>query len=146
MKIILDGMGGDNAPAEIVKGAIEAALEAAHLRFRPIIMTSFAFILGVVPLYTASGASSASQRAIGTTVFWGMLIGTILSVFLVPLFYTMVRKVFKSAKHQNQNLATQTAETDVSTELAGDYIEETQKEAELTQEKTRALHEDKDKD
>ena len=128
------------------KGAIEAALEAAHLRFRPIIMTSFAFILGVVPLYTASGASSASQRAIGTTVFWGMLIGTILSVFLVPLFYTMVRKVFKSAKHQNQNLATQTAETDVSTELAGDYIEETQKEAELTQEKTRALHEDKDKD
>ena len=128
------------------KGAIEAALEAAHLRFRPIIMTSFAFILGVVPLYTASGASSASQRAVGTTVFWGMLIGTILSVFLVPLFYTMVRKVFKSAKHQNQNLATQTAETDVSTELAGDYIEETQKEAELTQEKTRALHEDKDKD
>ena len=128
------------------KSAIEAALEAAHLRFRPIIMTSFAFILGVVPLYTASGASSASQRAIGTTVFWGMLIGTILSVFLVPLFYTMVRKVFKSAKHQNQNLATQTAETDVSTELAGDYIEETQKEAELTQEKTRALHEDKDKD
>ena len=128
------------------KGAIEAALEAAHLRFRPIIMTSFAFILGVVPLYTASGASSASQRAVGTTVFWGMLIGTILSVFLVPLFYTMVRKVFKSAKHQNQNLATQTAETDVSTELAGDYIEEAQKEAELTQEKTRALHEDKDKD
>ena len=128
------------------KGAIEAALEAAHLRFRPIIMTSFAFILGVVPLYTASGASSASQRAIGTTVFWGMLIGTILSVFLVPLFYTMVRKVFKSAKHQNQNLATQTAETDANTELAGDYIEEAQKEAELTQEKTRALHEDKDKD
>lgn len=77
------------------KNAIESALEAAHLRFRPIIMTSFAFILGVVPLYLASGASSASQRSIGTTVLWGMLIGTILSVFLVPLFYVLIRKLFK---------------------------------------------------
>ena len=74
------------------KSAVEAALEAARLRFRPIIMTSFAFILGVVPLYIAGGASSASQRAIGTTVFWGMLVGTLLSVFLVPLFYVVVRK------------------------------------------------------
>ncbi|KPN71240.1 efflux RND transporter permease subunit [Neisseria sp. 83E34] len=77
------------------KSAIAAALEAAHLRFRPIIMTSFAFILGVVPLYIASGASSASQRAIGTTVLWGMLVGTILAVFLVPVFYVVVRKLFK---------------------------------------------------
>ena len=77
------------------KSAIEAALAAAHLRFRPIIMTSFAFILGVVPLYVASGASSASQRAIGTTVFWGMLVGTLLSVFLVPLFYVVVRKILQ---------------------------------------------------
>ncbi|MDO4694868.1 MAG: efflux RND transporter permease subunit [Eikenella sp.] len=76
------------------KGALEAAVEAAHLRFRPILMTSFAFILGVVPLYFASGASSASQRAIGTTVFWGMSIGTLLSVFLVPVFYVVVRKLF----------------------------------------------------
>lgn len=75
--------------------SVKAALQAAHLRFRPIIMTSFAFILGVVPLYFASGASSASQRAIGTTVLWGMLVGTILSVFLVPLFYVIVRKFFK---------------------------------------------------
>lgn len=77
------------------KGLLESALEAAHLRFRPIIMTSFAFILGVVPLYLASGASSASQRAIGTTVLWGMLIGTLLSVFFVPVFYVVVRKLFK---------------------------------------------------
>lgn len=76
------------------KSALEAAVEAAHLRFRPILMTSFAFILGVVPLYFASGASSASQRAIGTTVFWGMSIGTLLSVFLVPVFYVVVRKLF----------------------------------------------------
>ena len=82
------------------KSAVEAALEAARLRFRPIIMTSFAFILGVVPLYIAGGASSASQRAIGTTVFWGMLIGTLLSVFLVPLFYVVVRKFFKETAHE----------------------------------------------
>ena len=75
--------------------AVKSALQAAHLRFRPIIMTSFAFILGVVPLFFASGASSASQRAIGTTVLSGMLVGTILSVFLVPLFYVVVRRLFK---------------------------------------------------
>lgn len=75
--------------------AYQAALTAAHLRFRPILMTSFAFILGVVPLYIASGASSASQRSIGTGVFWGMLIGTILAISFVPLFYLTVRKVFK---------------------------------------------------
>ena len=75
--------------------AYQAALTAAHLRFRPILMTSFAFILGVVPLYVATGASSASQRSIGTGVFWGMLIGTILAISFVPLFYLTVRKVFK---------------------------------------------------
>ena len=78
--------------------ALEAALEAAHLRFRPILMTSFAFILGVVPLYFASGASSASQRSIGTAVFWGMLIGTMLALFMVPSFYAVIRNLFKSKK------------------------------------------------
>ena len=82
------------------KSALAAALEAAHLRFRPILMTSFAFILGVVPLYFASGASSGSQSAIGTTVFWGMTIGTLLSVFLVPVFYAVVRGLFKPTKHE----------------------------------------------
>ena len=77
------------------KSVGDAVLRAAKLRFRPILMTSFAFILGVVPLYIASGASSASQRAIGTAVFWGMLIGTFLSVFFVPVFYLIVRKIFK---------------------------------------------------
>ena len=77
------------------KTVLQAAIQAAQLRFRPILMTSFAFILGVVPLYFANGASSASQRAIGTTVFWGMLIGTLLSVFMVPMFYVVVRMFFK---------------------------------------------------
>ena len=80
--------------------AVKSALQAAHLRFRPIIMTSFAFISGVVPLFFASGASSASQRAIGTSVLSGMLVGTILSVFLVPLFYVVIRKLFKGKQPQ----------------------------------------------
>lgn len=77
------------------KSIAEAALRAAKLRFRPILMTSFAFILGVVPMYIATGASSASQRAIGTAVFWGMLVGTFLSVFLVPMFYIIVNLVVR---------------------------------------------------
>lgn len=81
--------------------ALQAAIEAAHLRFRPILMTSFAFILGVVPLYFSSGASAASQRAIGTTVFWGMTVGTLLSVFLVPVFYVFVRRLFPSKPPRN---------------------------------------------
>ncbi len=85
--------------------AVKSALQAAHLRFRPIIMTSFAFILGVVPLFFASGASSASQRAIGTSVVSGMLVGTILSVFLVPLFYVVIRKLFKGKPQQPQQPA-----------------------------------------
>ena len=80
----------------------EAVLRAAKLRFRPILMTSFAFILGVVPMYIASGASSASQRAIGTAVFWGMLVGTVLSVFFVPMFYLVVRKIFKGKQPPEQ--------------------------------------------
>ena len=76
------------------KTRIQAALAAAHLRFRPIVMTSMAFILGVVPLYRASGASSASQRAIGTSVFWGMSIGTFLGLVMIPIFFVIVRKLF----------------------------------------------------
>ncbi len=87
------------------KTAFEAALLAARLRFRPIIMTSLAFILGVVPLYIASGASSASQRAVGTSVFWGMLIGTIISVFFVPVFYLVVRLMFKNTAGGNETNA-----------------------------------------
>ncbi len=65
----------------------EAALEAARLRFRPILMTSLAFVLGVVPLVWASGAGAASRRALGTAVFGGMLASTVLAVLFVPAFY-----------------------------------------------------------
>ena len=76
------------------KNAIDAALEAAHLRFRPIIMTSLAFILGTLPLAIASGAGSASQRAIGTAVIGGMITAVVLAVLFVPAFFVVVRKVF----------------------------------------------------
>ncbi len=82
------------------KGLVQAALEAAHLRFRPIVMTSLAFGLGVVPLVTASGAGSASQRAIGTGVLGGMVTGTVLAVFFVPVFFVVVRTLFKGSKRQ----------------------------------------------
>ncbi|QGY40205.1 multidrug efflux RND transporter permease subunit [Pseudodesulfovibrio cashew] len=69
----------------------DAAMEAAHLRFRPILMTSFAFILGVIPLVTASGAGSASRHALGTSVFGGMIAATVLGVLVVPALYTAVQ-------------------------------------------------------
>jgi multidrug efflux pump len=84
------------------KGVVESALAAAHLRFRPIIMTSLAFGLGVVPLFIASGAGSASQRAIGTGVLGGMVTGTLLAVFFVPVFFVVVRSVFKGSKRQQE--------------------------------------------
>jgi HAE1 family hydrophobic/amphiphilic exporter-1 len=68
----------------------EAALESARLRFRPILMTAFAFILGVVPLLLATGAGAGAQNVMGTGVFWGMLIATVLGVFIIPGNYTFV--------------------------------------------------------
>ncbi|MBC7395251.1 MAG: efflux RND transporter permease subunit [Variovorax sp.] len=84
------------------KGVVESALAAAHLRFRPIIMTSLAFGLGVLPLFLATGAGSASQRAIGTGVLGGMITGTGLAVFFVPLFFVLVRGFFKGSKRQHE--------------------------------------------
>src|SRR5215470_7441044 len=73
--------------------ATEAALEAAKLRFRPIIMTSMAFIMGVVPLVFATGAGAAGRQSIGTGVFGGMLAATFLAIFFVPLFFVLIRKL-----------------------------------------------------
>ena len=87
------------------KGLIEATLQACHLRFRPIIMTSMAFILGVMPLVMASGAGSASQRAIGTGVLGGMLTATLLAVFFVPVFFVVVRRLFKGSERQRRMYA-----------------------------------------
>ncbi|TXT41043.1 MAG: hydrophobe/amphiphile efflux-1 (HAE1) family protein [Comamonadaceae bacterium] len=82
------------------KSVVASALEAAHLRFRPIIMTSMAFTLGVLPLAIASGAGSASQRAIGTGVIGGILTGTSLAVVFVPIFFVVVRSLFKDSARQ----------------------------------------------
>jgi HAE1 family hydrophobic/amphiphilic exporter-1 len=81
------------------KPLMDAALNAAKLRFRPILMTAFAFILGVVPLLTASGAGAESRKVMGMTVFSGMLIATILGVLLVPMLYVMVEKMIGVKKH-----------------------------------------------
>jgi len=72
------------------RSLLESAIEAARLRFRPIIMTSMAFILGVVPLVIASGAGAASRRSIGTGVLGGMLAATFLAIFFVPLFFVLI--------------------------------------------------------
>jgi multidrug efflux pump len=87
------------------KGVVESVLEAAHLRFRPILMTSMAFILGVLPLVVASGAGSASQRAIGTGVMGGMFTATLLAVFFVPVFFVVVRRIFKGSERQRRMYA-----------------------------------------
>ena len=82
------------------KDLIEATLEAVRLRFRPILMTSLSFILGVLPLVIASGAGSASQRAIGTGVMGGMIAATVLAVFFVPVFFVVVRGFFNGRAAQ----------------------------------------------
>jgi hydrophobic/amphiphilic exporter-1 (mainly G- bacteria), HAE1 family len=78
----------------------ESAIEATRRRFRPIIMTSFAFIIGVVPLIVAFGAGSASQRAIGTVVFGGMLSSTLLAIPFVPVFYVLMESLSERFKKQ----------------------------------------------
>jgi len=81
------------------KPLLEATIEACQLRFRPILMTSLAFTLGVVPLAIATGASAASQNAIGTGVLGGMISATILAVFFVPVFFVFIMRLFdKKAK------------------------------------------------
>jgi HAE1 family hydrophobic/amphiphilic exporter-1/multidrug efflux pump len=72
---------------------VESAIEAARLRFRPIIMTSMAFILGVLPLVIATGAGAASRRSIGTGVLGGMLAATFLAILFVPLFFVLIGKM-----------------------------------------------------
>lgn len=80
---------------EAGKPLLDATIEAAHLRFRPILMTSLAFTLGVLPLAIATGASSGSQRAIGTGVMGGMISATVLAIFFVPVFFVFVMKLFR---------------------------------------------------
>lgn len=78
----------------------DAAAEAARLRFRPILMTSFAFILGIVPLVIAEGPGAASRRSLGTAVLGGMLAGTVLAVFFVPVFYVLMQSLSEKLKRR----------------------------------------------
>ena len=83
------------------KGVVEATLEAARMRLRPILMTSMAFILGVLPLAISTGAGAMSRQAIGTGVIGGMLAATFLAIFFVPLFYVLVMKLTHKLRGQN---------------------------------------------
>lgn len=85
------------------KSAAEAAIEAARLRFRPIVMTSLAFVLGVVPLIFATGAGAAARQSMGTGVFGGMLLATFIAPIFVPLFFTLLAR--KPRPHHSQILA-----------------------------------------
>lgn len=100
-------------------GLAEAAIEAARLRFRPIVMTSLAFILGVVPLAIASGAGAASQRAIGTGVIGGMLTATVLGVLFVPIFFVWVLSRFQGHKSTGASASTSTSHQPAA-DAAGD--------------------------
>jgi hypothetical protein len=77
----------------------DASLTSARLRFRPILMTAFAFILGVIPLMKASGAGAGAQNVMGTGVFWGMLVATFMGVFLIPGNYTFIEGLGRRKKH-----------------------------------------------
>ena len=97
---ILLGPGADEFAYEAAeragKRAIDAALEAARLRLRPILMTSLAFIFGVMPLVFSTGAGAKSRQAIGTAVMGGMIAATVLAIFFVPIFFVIVRGLFRS--------------------------------------------------
>lgn len=85
------------------KSLMDAAIEGARLRFRPIIMTSLAFTLGVVPLAIATGPSAASQNAIGTGVLGGMISATVLAIFFVPVFFVFVLRLLRTKRLETVN-------------------------------------------
>ena len=83
------------AKAEYARGTplVDAALAGARLRLRPILMTSFAFILGCVPLWTASGSGSVARQVMGTTVIGGMLAASLVAIFLIPVSFYLIEKI-----------------------------------------------------
>ncbi len=94
------------AKDEVDKGrdVIESAIHAARLRFRPILMTSLAFILGMLPMVLATGPGSASRQAIGTGVFFGMIVAVTIGIILVPFFFVMIYKITGKAKQKSINI------------------------------------------
>lgn len=91
------------AKEQVARGGdvVKSALHAAQLRFRPVMMTSMAFILGMVPMVLASGPGSASRQAIGTGVFFGMLLAVTVGIVMVPFFFVMIYKVKAKFKREN---------------------------------------------
>jgi HAE1 family hydrophobic/amphiphilic exporter-1 len=90
------------------KSIVDAAIQAAELRLRPILMTSFAFILGVLPLYFATGAGALGRRSVGTTIVGGMLLSTVLNLFFIPALYVILKTVlgvFSKKKPQGATVA-----------------------------------------
>jgi HAE1 family hydrophobic/amphiphilic exporter-1 len=113
--VVLIGLAAKNAilivefaKAELEKGGtlVEAALHGARLRLRPILMTSFAFILGCVPLWVATGAGAAARRILGTVVVSGMLAATLLAIFLIPVLYVVVERIGGTEKRLARKRAT----------------------------------------
>jgi multidrug efflux pump len=82
---------------------IEATMEACRRRLRPILMTSIAFVLGVLPLAISTGAGANGRRAIGTGVMGGMIAATVIAIFMVPVFFVVVRRIFPGKKQHEEN-------------------------------------------
>jgi multidrug efflux pump len=81
---------------------LDATVRAAHQRLRPILMTSLAFVFGVLPLAISTGAGSGGQNAIGTGVIGGMIAATVLAIFFVPLFFVVMLRLFKVPRHSER--------------------------------------------
>ncbi len=84
------------------KGVVEATLMAVRMRLRPILMTSLAFILGVLPLAISNGAGSGAQNAVGIGVMGGMVSATLLAIFFVPVFFVVIRRCFKRINQKHK--------------------------------------------
>jgi HAE1 family hydrophobic/amphiphilic exporter-1 len=85
--------------------ALDAALEAARERFRPILMTAFSFVLGVMPLLIASGAGAEARKVMGMTVFSGMLAATVIGVLIIPALYVLIERVSGRGRTSSTNSA-----------------------------------------
>ncbi len=105
------------------RSILEAAVEASRLRFRPILMTSFAFILGILPLVGATGAGAASRQSLGTAVFGGMLAATLLAVFFVPVFFVVMQRL-SEFRRPAQSAAARPLTTESQPDLETSSVEE----------------------
>jgi len=99
------------------KSVREAAVEAARLRIRPIVMTSLAFLLGVLPLTISHGAGASSQHAIGTGIIGGTFLATVLGIFFIPVFFVVVNRIFLS-RRRKRDLAERSAKEKAAAEGA----------------------------